>query len=72
MDWQLTESGVDLIVVAAKMVVMFLTVQQWSVSLYRICRGTGLSPGTVVPVLKSLEKDGRIEKFIVGTCPPAG
>ncbi|MFW9995594.1 MAG: hypothetical protein ACFFD4_26385 [Candidatus Odinarchaeota archaeon] len=62
-DHQLAENGVDLTAVAGKMVVTFLTVHQRPVSLYRICRGTGLSPGTVDHVLDSLQKDGRIEKL---------
>ncbi|MFW9992264.1 MAG: winged helix-turn-helix transcriptional regulator [Candidatus Odinarchaeota archaeon] len=49
------------------MVVTFLTVHQRPGSLYRICRGTGLSPGTVDHVLESLEKDDNMERLVAGS-----
>ncbi|MFW9997553.1 MAG: helix-turn-helix domain-containing protein [Candidatus Odinarchaeota archaeon] len=68
-DRALVGTGMDVSAVVAKMVMTFLTTHQRPVSLYRICKGTGLSPGTVVRVLSSLEKDGRIEKLVIGHLP---
>ncbi|MFW9995919.1 MAG: hypothetical protein ACFFD4_28020 [Candidatus Odinarchaeota archaeon] len=67
LDRQLTENGVNLTAVAGKMVVTFLTVQQRPVSLYRICRETGLSPRTVNHIIESLEKDDNTEKMVAGS-----